>query len=52
MKSGETPGDVVEAGGSGESAEGHDRSDFGSSKSVAATGILQAWQIRGIKRGG
>ena len=41
---GEAPGDVVEIGGSIETAEGHIERDFGNSKGVAATGIRKAWQ--------
>ena len=48
---GETPGSVLEAGGSGEAAEGHGRIDFGSGKGVAATGIRQAWRKQGMVRG-
>ena len=49
---GETPGAMVEAGGSGESAEGHSRSYFGRGKGAVATGIGQVWQERGRVGGG
>ena len=52
MREGETPGAVVEAGGSIESAEGHSRSNFGRGKGAAATGIWQVWRERGRVRGG
>ena len=37
----------MEAGGSGAAAEGHGRSDFGSGKGAAATGIRQVWREEG-----
>ena len=52
MREGETPGAVVEAGGSMESDEGHSRSNFGRGKGAAATGIWQVWRERGRVRGG
>ena len=42
LRRGETTGAVVEAGGSGVSAEGHGGSNFFSGKGVAATGIRKA----------
>ena len=47
LRRGETTGAVVEAGGSGVSAEGHGGSNFFSGKGVAATGIRKACQERG-----
>ena len=37
---------MVEVGGISESAESHGRSDFGSGKGAAVTGIRQVWQER------
>ena len=48
----ETPGAVVEAGGSSEEAEGRVRSNFGSSKGVTVTGIRQVWREQGRVGGG
>ena len=48
----ETPGAVVEVGGSVESAEDNGRSNFVSGKGSAATGIRQAWREQGRVGGG
>ena len=40
-------GTMVKEEDSGESAEGNGRSDFGSGKGVATTGIRQVWRERG-----
>ena len=45
-------GTMVKEEDSGESAEGNGRSDFGSGKGVATTGIRQAWRERGRVGGG
>ena len=42
----------METGSIIESAEGHGRSDFGSGKGAAATGILQEWREKGMFGGG
>ena len=45
-------GAALEAGGSGESAEGHSRINFGSGKGAPATGIQMARQEQGGVGGG
>ena len=49
---GESPGAVVETGGSGETYEGHIRRNFVGSKGASAAGIHQAWREKGRVGGG
>ena len=49
---GETPGAVVDTGGSREAYEGHGIINFRSGKGTAATGIRQVWREQGrVRRG-